>query len=308
MTLVYKADPVRGAEWAKILTVRGADLDFRIWPDIGNPLDVRYLATWILSDNIVQSFPNLEVLFSLGAGVDQIDFSKLPAELPVVRMVEPGIIDGMIEYVCMAVLALHRDLLPYMAQQREHVWRPIRVRPAASRRVGVLGLGVLGQAACRKLSGFGFQVSGWSRSSRSLEGVECFAGHDALPAFLERCDVLVCLLPLTTETRGLIDANVLSRLPYGAKLVNAARGALLDQDALLAALHSGHIAAAVLDVASPEPLPPGHALWEHPMVMVTPHIASMTQPESAVDTLLDNLARHRSGEPLIGLVDRARGY
>jgi glyoxylate/hydroxypyruvate reductase A len=308
MTLLYKSDPARGLEWARLLAEKAPDLPFRLWPDIGDPLQIRYLAAWMPPDYIMAQFPNLELLLSVGAGVDQFDFSKLPPELPVVRMVEPGIVDGMVEYVGMAVLALHRDLVPYVAQQREQAWKQIRVWPASTRRVGILGLGMLGEAACLKLAGFGFQVAGWSRSRRRIDGVSCFAGAEELPDFLARSDILVCLLPLTDETRGMLGADLFARLPRGAKLVNSGRGGHLDQDALLAALDSGQIAAAVLDVTTPEPLPAGHALWSHPRVLITPHIASMTQPETAVDVVLDNLRRHRAGEPLLGLVDRRRGY
>jgi glyoxylate/hydroxypyruvate reductase A len=308
MALLYKSDPARGAEWARLLAAKAPDLAFRIWPDVGDPADIRYLAAWMPPDDIMAQFPNLELLISVGAGVDQFDFSKLPPELPVVRMVEPGIVDGMVEYVTMSVLALHRDLVPYIAQQRDQLWRPIRVWPASTRRVGVLGLGMLGEAACRKLAGFGFQVAGWSRSRREIEGVTCYAGPDGMTDFLSRTDILVCLLPLTDETRGVLNAELFAKLPRGARLVSSGRGGHLDQDALLAALASGQLSAAVLDVTAPEPLPVGHVLWSDPRVLITPHIASMTQPETAVDVVLDNLRRHRAGEPLLGLVDRKRGY
>jgi glyoxylate/hydroxypyruvate reductase A len=308
MALLYKSDPARGAEWAAILAQKAPDLSFRIWPEIGDPADIRYFAAWMPPDDLMTQFPNLELLISVGAGVDHFDLSKLPPDLPVARMVEPGIVDGMVEYVSMAVLSLHRDLIDYVAQQRAEVWKQIRVRPASTRRVGVLGLGMLGEACCRMLVPFGFQVAGWSRSGREIDGVTSFAGTDALPEFLARTDILVCLLPLTDETRGMLNAELFAQLPKGAKLVNSGRGAHLDQDALLAALDSGQISAAVLDVTSPEPLTTGHPLWSHPRVLVTPHIASMTQPETAVEVVLENLRRHHAGEPLIGLVDRQRGY
>lgn len=308
MALLYKSDPARGAEWAKILAEKAPDLSFRIWPEIGDPAEIRYFVAWMPPDDLMQRFPNLELLISSGAGVDHLDLSKLPPGLPVARMVETGIVDGMVEYVSMAVLGLHRDLIDYVAQQRDEIWKQIRVRPASTRRVGVLGLGMLGEASCRMLTHFGFQVAGWSRSRREIAGVTCFAGSEELPAFLARTDILVCLLPLTDETRGMLNAELFAQLPKGAKLVNTGRGGHLDQDALLAALDSGQISAAWLDVTAPEPLPKGHLLWSHPRVLVTPHIASMTQPETAVEVVLENLRRHHAGEPLIGLVDRKRGY
>jgi glyoxylate/hydroxypyruvate reductase A len=308
VAFVYKSDPARGLEWAKLFAAKAPELPFHIWPETGDAKAVRYLAAWLPPDDIMGRFPNLELLFSVGAGVDQFDFSRLPPELPVVRMVEPGIVDGMVEYVTMAVLALHRDLVPYIAQQRQGVWEQIRVYPASRRRVGVLGLGRLGEAACRKLAGFGFQVAGWSRSRREIDGIRCYAGEAEMSGFLGRSDILVCLLPLTDETRGMLNADLFAKLPKGARLLNSGRGGHLDQTALLAALDSGQISSAVLDVTDPEPLTAGHPLWSDPRVLITPHIASMTQPDTAVEVVLDNLRRHRAGEPLVGLVDRMRGY
>jgi len=172
----------------------------------------------------------------------------------------------------------------------------------------VLGLGVLGEACSRRLAKFGFPVAGWSRSRHAISGVTCYAGEAELPKFLARTDILVCLLPLTDQTRGILNAQLFERLPRGAMVVNAARGGHLDQDALLAALDADHLSAAVLDVTVPEPLTAGHRLWTHPSVFLTPHIASRSRDEAAVDAVVDNIRRHDAGEPLIGLIDRVRGY
>jgi len=308
MSFVYKSDPVRGRLWAEIFAREAPQLPFHIWPDIGDPAEVRFLAAWEPPANILEVFPNLEVLFSSGAGVDQFDFSALPPELPLVRMVEPGIINGMVEYVSWAVLALHRDMPLYQRQQRRAQWQAAPVRPAAQCRVGVLGLGSLGQAALAQLRGFGFNCAGWSRSRHAIDGVQCFAGSTELPAFLARTDILVCLLPLTAETRGLLNATLFAQLPRGAGLVHVGRGPQLVEADLLAALDQGQLGDAILDVTDPEPLPPEHPFWQHPHIWLTPHIASATQPESAARVVLDNLRRHRNGEALLGLVDRARGY
>lgn len=308
MTLLYKANAVRGKEWQALIAEQYPDMSFRLWPDIGDPADIRYLVAWMPPENITETFPNLEVLFSVGAGVDQFDFSKLPESLPIVRMVEPNLIGSMVEYVVMSVIALHRDLPRYIEQQRTKTWRELRVRAAGNRRVGILGLGTLGQAAAEKLIGFGFSVSGWSRSPRSIAGVTSYSGTAEMPRFLATCEVLVCLLPLTEETQGILNAELFSQLPAGAALVNCGRGGHLVQEDLLQALESGQISAAILDVTSPEPLPEDHPLWSHPRVLITPHIASMTQPATAVHVVIDNIRRHEAGEPLIGLVDRQRGY
>ncbi|PIT03239.1 2-hydroxyacid dehydrogenase [Bradyrhizobium nitroreducens] len=308
MTVLYKANMVRGAEWARFFAERAPDLPFRLWPDIGDPADVRYLVAWVPPDDIAATFPNIELVFSVGAGVDQFDATKVPAHIPLVRMLEPGIAETMVEYVTMAVLALHRDLLDFISQQREQVWREIRITPARRRRVGVMGLGQLGQAVLDRLKAFGFPLSGWNRSPREIDGVTCYAGADALPGFLAQSDILICLLPLTDETRGILNADLFARLPRGASLVNVGRGLHLVEADLLAALDSGAMSGAVLDVTEPEPLPEAHPFWSHPRILLTPHNAAMTAPDTAVDFVLDVIGRHRRGEELPGRVDRTRGY
>jgi len=308
MTFLYKANAIRGQEWARCFAARAPDLPFRLWPDVGDPADVRYLAAWVPPDDIATIFPNLELVFSVGAGVDQFDVSRLPPHVPLIRMLEPGIAEGMVEYVTMAVLALHRDLLQYIGQQREQTWREIRITQAAKRRVGVMGLGLLGQAVLERLKAFGFPLAGWNRSPRSIKDVDCYAGGQTLSDFLARTDILVCLLPLTNETRGILSTNLFEALPRGAQLVNVGRGGHLVEADLIEALDSGALSAAVLDVAEHEPLPAGHPLWSHPRILLTPHIASMTTPEAAVDFVLETIARHRRGEALPGRVDLARGY
>jgi len=308
MTVLYKANMVRGAEWATFFAERAPHLPFRLWPDIGDPAEVRYLVAWVPPDDIAATFPNLELVFSVGAGSFQLKATKLPPHIPLVRMLEPGIAETMVEYVTMAVLALHRDLLDFISQQKQQVWREIRITPAKRRRVGVMGLGQLGQAVLERLEAFGFPRLGWNRSPREIEGVTCYAGIDTLPDFLAQTDILVCLLPLTGETRGILNADLFARLPRGASLVNVGRGPHLVEADVLAALDSGVLSGAVLDVTDPEPLPAGHPFWSHPRILLTPHNASMTTPDTAVDYVLDVIARHRRGEDLPGLVDRSRGY
>ncbi|MBR0984354.1 2-hydroxyacid dehydrogenase [Bradyrhizobium liaoningense] len=308
MTVLYKANMVRGAEWARFFAERAPDVPFRLWPDIGDPAEIRYLVAWVPPDDIATTFPNLELVFSVGAGVDQFDATKVPAHIPLVRMLEPGIAETMVEYVTMAVLGLHRDLLHFINQQKQQVWREIRITPAKRRRVGVMGLGQLGQAVLERLKVFGFPLSGWNRSAREIEGVTCYAGADALPDFLAQSDILICLLPLTDETRGILNADLFARLPRGASLVNVGRGPHLVEADVLAALDSGALSGAVLDVTEPEPLPEGHPFWSHPRILLTPHNAGMTTPDTAVDFVLDVIDRHRRGEELPGRVDRARGY
>ncbi len=309
MTFVYKSgDLVRGEAWRRQFARERPDLPFRIWPEIGDPKSVRYLAAWTMPAELVASLPNLEVIFCVGAGVDQLDLAGVPASIPVVRMVEPGLAAGMVEFVTLAVLALHRDWLVYAAQQRRGEWRQLPVREAAAHRVGVMGSGALGRPVLEKLRDFGYPCAAWSRNAHRIEGVESYAGEEGIAPFLARTDILVCLLPLTQATRGILDACLFAQLPRGAAVVNVGRGGHLVQEDLLAALDSGQLSAAILDVADPEPLPVSHPLWSHPRVMITPHIASESQPETSGRAVLENLHRHRGGEALVGLVDRVRGY
>jgi len=294
--------------WARHFAAHAPDVPFRMWPDVGDPAQVRYLAAWTMPADFVKTLANLEVLFCVGAGIDQLDLSQLPESIPVVRMVEPGLVAGMVEFATLAVLALHRDWPAYAAQQRERKWKALPVARAHERRVGVMGLGVLGQAVLEKLRGFGFSCAGWSRSVHRLEGIECHSGEGALPAFLARTDILVNLLPLTLATRGILARGLFDALPRGAALVNVGRGGHVVAEDLIAALDAGHLSAAILDVTDPEPLPPGHPFWIHPRIVVTPHIASETQPETSAGVVIDNIRRHQRGEPLVGLVDRHRGY
>lgn len=308
MTVLYHGSTERGDAWARVFAEKAPDMDFRCWPDIGDPAAVRSLVAWAPPADLVSALPNLKVLFSVGAGVDQLRLDEVPDHVRIVRMVEPGIIDGMAEYVVMAVLALHRDLPFFLREQRAGRWS-FRAPPLPGERtVGVMGLGELGRAALDALTPFGFRLAGWSRGQKTIDGVECFAGAEGLGSFLATTDILVCLLPLTGDTRGILCRDAFARMPRGAMLINAARGGHLVAADLIKALDAGQLSAVMLDVADPEPLPPGHPFYAHPAVFLTPHVAAVTRAESAALVLIDNLRRLAEGSPLIGEVDRARGY
>ena len=308
MALLYKADPVRGEQWKRLFAEHAPDIEWRAWPDIGDPRDIRYLAAWQAPDDLETLLPNLEVLFALSAGVDQLDLDQLPASLPVVRLLDPGITQGMCEYASFAVLGLHRDMLRYRQQQLARCWQAHLLQPAAKRRVGVMGLGTQARQILSTLQTFGFALSGWARSEHHIAGVDCFAGSEKLPAFLGQCDIVLCVLPLTEQTRGILDHRLFQHLPKGAALVNMGRGAHLVEADLLEALAGGQLSAAVLDVLQQEPAAADHPFWEHPQIWLTPHIAAMTQPESAFGVLLDNIRRHQRNESMLGEVDRKRCY
>lgn len=308
MHVLHYGDEARGRSWREAIARELPEITFSCWPDTGDLAAVRFLVAWTLPDELIASLPNLEILFSIGAGVDQLHMSRLPPALRVVRMIEPGITDTMADYVAMAALALHRDLPFHIAEQRAGRWSWRDVPPARQRRVGVMGLGELGRAALAALAPHGFQLAGWSRSPRTIDGVECFAGDAGLAPFLARSEILVCLLPLTDDTRHILNRVTFAAMPRGARLVNVARGGHLAQDDLLEALGSGQISAAILDVTDPEPLPAGHPFYAHPAILLTPHVAGITRTDSAVHALIDNLRRVIAGEPLIGEIDRRRGY
>ncbi len=308
MSILYKADPIRGLEWAELFKREAPDLELRIWPDLGEARDVEYLVAWDLPPDPLRSFPNLKAIFCTGAGVDHFDMSQVPASVPVVRMLEPGIVEGMVEYVSFATLALHRHMLDYRQQQARAIWNPIRLVPAEERRVGVMGLGQLGQAVLARFASFGFPLCGWSRSARVLDGVRCYWGDAQFDAFLAQADILICLLPLTTQTRGILNRNTFEKLPRGAGLVNVGRGEHMVEADLLEALDNGWLSGAVLDVLAQEPLPADHRFWCHPRILVTPHVASMTQPLSAARAVLENIRKQRQGLPMAGLVGRDTGY
>lgn len=284
-------------------------LEVRVHPHVEPREEVSYALVWKPPPGELSTYPNLKCIFSLGAGVDALlSDATLPRHVPLVRVVDPSLTAGMTEYVVMHVLMHHRRQHDFDSLQRLKKWRQMLVPAAGDVRVGILGLGVLGADAAKRLVTFGYQVAGWSQSRKAVPNVESFAGPGELTAFLRRTDILVCLLPLTGETRGILNRETLNALPAGAAVVNAARGKHLVEADLIAAIDSGHIRGATLDVFETEPLPEAHPFWTHPKILVTPHIASMTDPQFVAENVVDNIMRIERGEKPRNTVDFARGY
>ncbi len=303
-----------GEAWARQMRTALPRHDIRKWPDIGNAADVHYAAAWLPPPHVLRELPNLKVIFSLGAGVDAIlSDPTLPDGIPIVRVNSPDLTMRMSEHVVMHVLMHHRQQARIMANQHSRTWDSFPQHAASALRVGVMGLGVLGEDAARKLAMLGFDVAGWSRSRKSIPGVKSFAGAAERDAFLARTDVLVCLLPATADTDGIIDRALIRKLarngPLGAPvIINAGRGRQQVEADLLASLDAGELRAVSLDVFRKEPLPPDSPFWTHPSVYLTPHSAADSEPSVICDYVAGAIAAFEKDGTLENLVDRARGY
>ena len=251
-------------------------------------------------------YTNTRAVLSLWAGVEDITPNPTLTQ-PLTRMVDSGLAEGMVEWVTGHVLRHHLGMDAHIVNP-DHQWAPKAPPLARNRSVAILGLGELGRACATALAGLNFNVTGWSRTAKALPGVTCRAGKDGLTETLRSAEILVLLLPLTPSTENLLNTARLAQLPPGAFILNPGRGALIDDAALLAALDSGHLGNATLDVFRTEPLPPEHPFWAHPKVTVTPHIASETRADTASLVIAENIRRAEAGEPLLYLVDRQAGY
>jgi glyoxylate/hydroxypyruvate reductase len=309
MALLFRSSVDSAVRWRAALVRFSSLIDIRIWPEIGDPAAIDYALVWRPEPGLLASLPNLKLILSLGAGVDHIlSDPLLPRHVPIVRLVDPYLTDAMSEYVTLQVLRLHRQDFDYGAQQKRAIWRELPQKNACERPVGMLGFGEIGQHAARRLVALGFPVSGWSRGRKTIAGFATYAGLAELTRMLAGTEILVCLLPLTAETEGILCARTFATLPTGAGLVNAGRGSHLVEADLIPALDNGQLSAAVLDVFRDEPLPADHAFWRHPRILVTPHIAGITNPATAAPIILDNIRRFEEGRPLLNQVDPARGY
>jgi glyoxylate/hydroxypyruvate reductase A len=307
-TLVFYSGSDDPVAWTEALRRHLPDLPVRVHPDVGDPLAVRYALVWKPPVGFFAPFANLALVINLGAGVDSLlGRTDLP-DVPITRLFDPNMARMMASFVQMAVLRHARDIAKFERAQRAGRWGYIHPRDPASVSVGVMGLGELGGRAAAELARHGFQLHGWSRMPKAIEGVTCSAGEAALDAFLGRCEILVCMLPLTPATTGLMTAERFAALPRGASFVNVARGAVVDEPALVAALQSGQIGEATLDVFATEPLPERHPFYAMDQVLITPHVASIALPASSAAEIAANIRRIRAGEAVQHRIDPARGY
>lgn len=306
--LIISAD-LKAHRWVKHIEALDSDLEVRVWPDVGDPAEIEMALVWKHPPGELKKLPNLKCIASLGIGVDHVfRDAELPANVPITRVVSPSMARSMSEYVVLAALDFCRQGAAYRKDQRSTRWQPRIPRHPESVSVGIMGMGQLGRHAAGRLQVFGFSVSGWCRTPKSLANIDIYAGDANLAPFLADSQILVCLLPLTPATRNILNARLFAGLPRGAYVINVARGEHLVEADLLAALESGQLSGACLDVFRSEPLPPEHPFWRHPAITVTPHVSSITFPRAVAPQIVDNYRRLQTNRPLRHRVDTRRRY
>ncbi len=309
MRVVFCCTDTKAQPWLDGLRAALPGAEIALWSPGEHPAD--YAVVWAPPQAFFDEQTGLKGIFNIGAGVDALLKLRLPAGVPLVRLDDAGMSVQMAEFVCHAVIRHFRAFDAYQADAAKGLWSYRKPRLRQDYPVGVMGLGVLGQRVAKALTQFDFSVSGWSRSAKLLDGVRCFHGQDGLDDFLAASRILVCLLPLTPETEGLLRRENLSRLLPGAYLINVARGGHLVDDDLLALLESGHLEGASLDVFRQEPLPAGHAFWQHPKITITPHTSARTMREESVAQIAAKILAMQHGatsDRLAGVVDPKKGY
>ena len=295
--------------WISAIKTHQPDLKIEVYPNFDNLADIDAVLVWMHPLGVIEKFSNLKVIISTGAGVDHILRDRnLPANIPIVRLVDKSLTSQMSEYIISAILHFHRQFADYKIQQNQQLWRGLSPRNTENCTVGILGLGVLGSDIAQKLNILGFSVRGWSRTPKILDNINCFSGETQLNLFLSECSVLVCLLPLTPETEGILNQNTFAALPQGAYLINVARGKHLVEEDLLTALTSGQLSGACLDVFPIEPLPENHPFWRHPQIIITPHIAAKTIPACVAPQIIAAIQKSQEGLQLNNQVDVSKGY
>lgn len=306
-TVLFITTEENTERWSAELRRLAPDLDLRIWPDAGRVGDIQYAIVARPPAGELARYPNLKAILSMWAGVEDLLRDPRLKHLPIIRMTEPGLTDGIVVYVAHHAIGIHMHVSSYRCRNWRH---PFHNHFEAPRKtcIGILGLGVLGSACATALDQLGFTVIGYSARHKKVANIESFAGRDELGAFLGQTNILVSILPRTPRTENFVNRDTLAQLPRGSSLINVGRGESVDDDALLEAVQTGHLASAVLDVFRTEPLPDDHPFWDEPNITVTPHCASKPDPATASAVILEKIEKLKRGEPVDGLVDRNRHY
>ncbi len=305
---VYCSRTKIGESWFRALADEFGEGQVDLYP-FTNPDAIEFIACWKAPYRLLQTLPNLKVIQSLGAGVDHIfDRDNAVEQAMIARIIDPQLSVDMYEFALATILADMKRLTFYRDQQKEKQWKERRYSTIPNKVVSILGLGVIGSIVAQKLSVLGFQVKGWSRSEKKIDGVECFSGEADLTHMLSQTDYLLNLLPLTNDTRGFLNQSLFEKMKKGSYLINLGRGPHLVDEDLLTALDQEHLSGACLDVFHEEPLDKEHSFWEHPKVFMTPHIASITNIETARKQVFENIRRMREGRELLNVVNMERGY
>ena len=307
--LLHRADG-KTEPWIKDFTKYLPEAEFEIWHagETSQPCD--YAVVWSPPEAMLPELAQVKAIFNTGAGVDALlrFGDAIPREVPIIRLGDAGMAVQMAEYVTHAVLRYFRRFDEYEAQARAGLWAPLPQHNRVDFAIGVLGMGVLGTRVLEALAPFGFPLRGWSRTEKTMPGVQCFHGADGLDTFLRGSRVLVCMLPLTPDTSNLVDRTNMGKLPAGAFIINVARGAHIAEPDLLTLIKSGHIAAATLDVFRNEPLPAQHPFWQEPRITITPHISALTLRRESVQQIAEKIRQLEQGQPVTDIVDRNQGY
>ncbi|MDT0677095.1 2-hydroxyacid dehydrogenase [Autumnicola musiva] len=295
--------------WIEALKNQHPGLDIYVYPEDHNKEEVEFALAWNHPRGLFKNYPNLKVVASMGAGVDHITSDKeLPEHVKITKVVDDQLTTDMSDFVLSLVMDHTRRLSIYKDQKKEKSWNRTPYKRPRNVTVGIMGVGVLGSAVGEKLSANGFNVLGWAKSEKDKQDMNTYCGQEGLEEFLSKSNVLVCLLPLTSKTENILNADVFEKLPKGAYVINVARGEHLVEQDLLEMIGSGHLSGAALDVFREEPLPENHPFWENSEILITPHIASVTSAESVMPQIIENYERMKEGEPLKNVVERDKGY
>lgn len=309
MSLLLVAPNRDMSKWKNAIHKIDSDIDVEIWPNVSDKQRVHFAVCWNHPDHVLDQYPNLKAVSSLGAGADHLlNDESLAEEIAICRVISPSLVQQMKEYVLGAVISIQRNFIHYAQLKEEGLWKPLEHKTANEISVGVMGLGELGKPVASQLSKVGFDVAGWSRTPKSIKGVSSYCGEKEWNDFLESSEILICLLPLTNQTKGILNLDTFKKMKRPGWIINVARGEHLVDEDLIYALDSGILGGAWLDVFSDEPLSDRHAFWNRNNIMITPHVASVTQPEEAAEQIINNYKRALSGMELEYKVERERGY